>query len=483
MPTATVTSIDIAKSNHSFSEIDKLFALQKKHALQLRKSTYKQRMQKLERFETVFKNSYQKIYASAKADYGKTETEVDLTEIFAVIAELKHAKRHLKKWMKPKRVLPTKASIGTSAKIVKEPKGVCLVISPWNYPFNLTFGPMVMAIAAGNTVMIKPSEMTPNMSGVIREIVEEAFEPNEACVIEGEVAVSTHLTSLPFDHIFFTGSPAVGKIVMAAAAKNLTSVTLELGGKSPTIVDKTANIKTAARNIAWGKFANNGQTCIAPDYLFVHESVKDEFLKEFKANVQKLYGRDEAIEANTDYCRIVNTRHFNRINNLLEDAVSQGAKKVVGGLKNPETNFIAPTVLDDVAPASNILVEEIFGPLLPVMSYTKIEHVIDYINERPKPLALYVYSKDNQTIDKVLTETSSGDACINHNLVQFLHLNLPFGGINNSGIGKSHGDHGFMAFSHERSVLRDRFSTTHMFFPPYNNKVKKLVKSAVKYFT
>jgi len=229
------------------------------------------------------------------------------------MSELKHTKRHLKKWMKAKRVLPTKSSFGTSAKIVKEPKGVCLVVSPWNYPYNLSFGPMITALAAGNTVIIKPSEMTPNMSKVINEIVTEVYEPHEVSVVEGEVDVSSYLTSLPFDHIFFTGSPAVGKIVMAAAAKHLTSVTLELGGKSPTIVDATANLKKAARNIAWGKFTNNGQTCIAPDYLFVHESVKAEFLDELKQNIQKLYGSKDSVESNSDYCRIVNARHHQRI--------------------------------------------------------------------------------------------------------------------------------------------------------------------------
>ncbi|MBT8141004.1 MAG: aldehyde dehydrogenase family protein [Gammaproteobacteria bacterium] len=469
--------------NSSLAEIDRIFALQQNQAIKLRTSTYKDRLALLNRFETVFNNAKQKMYDAAFADYGKTEAEVDLTEIFAVTAELKHTKRHLKKWMKPQKVRPTLASLGTQAKIIKEPKGVCLVISPWNYPYNLSFGPMLTALAAGNTVMLKPSELTPNMSRVIREIVEESFSPEMVSVFEGDVDVAAHLTNLPFDHIFFTGSPAVGKIVMGAAAKHLTSVTLELGGKSPTIVDQSADIKKAARNISWGKFANNGQTCIAPDYLFVHDAVKDEFISEFKHNLQKLYGDSEKIQENPDYCRIVNNRHFNRVNNILEDAIENGATLINGGQKDAATNFIAPTVLSDVTPESKILQEEIFGPLLPIMSYSDIKQVVDYINDKPKPLALYVYSKDNAVINKVLSETSSGDACINHNMVQFLHLNLPFGGVNNSGIGKAHGDYGFKAFSHERSVLRDRFSTTHMFFPPYKNSVKKMIKQAIKYFT
>ena len=463
--------------------IDKVFAAQQKHALELRKSTYKQRLDLLKRFETVFNRSHDKLYAAAKADYGKTEAEVDLTEILAVRSELAHIKSNLKRWMRPKKVMPTLSTFGTSSKIMYEPKGVCLVISPWNYPYNLTFGPMLTAIAAGNTVMIKPSEMTPNMSTAMREIIEECFDSHQVAVFEGDYTVSEHLTSLPLDHIFFTGSPAVGKIIMTAAAKHLTSVTLELGGKSPTIVDETANLKKAARNTVWGKFTNNGQTCIAPDYLFVHESVKDEFVGLLKENIQSLYGDKAEIKANPDYCRIVNQRHFNRVNGLLENAVEKGASIINGGLTDASQNFITPTVLDNVDTDSKILEEEIFGPLLPVMSYKNLDEVIAYINAKPKPLALYVYSSDNSNIDKVLTETSSGDAVINHNLLQFLHPNLPFGGVNNSGIGKAHADYGFIAFSHERSVLRDRFSTTHMFYPPYTPKVKKMIKQTIKLLT
>ncbi len=468
---------------NSNESINKVFAAQQKHALELRKSTYKERLAILKRFETVFNNSHDKLYAAANADYGKTEAEVDLSEIFAIRTELAHIKSNLKRWMRPKKVLPTLTTFGTSSKIVIEPKGVCLVISPWNYPYNLTFGPMLTAIAAGNTVIIKPSELTPNMSAVMRELIEETFETHEVAIFEGDYTVSEHLTSLPFDHIFFTGSPGVGKIVMAAAAKHLTSVTLELGGKSPTIVDETANLKKAARNTVWGKFTNNGQTCIAPDYLFVHESVKDTFVELLKENIQSLYGDKEAIKANPDYCRIVNARHFERVNGLLNNAVEKGASLINGGLTDSSQNFIAPTVLDNVAQDSKILEEEIFGPLLPVMTYTNLDEVISYINAKPKPLALYIYSSNNSNIDKVLTETSSGDAVINHNMLQFLHPNLPFGGVNNSGIGKAHADYGFKAFSHERSVLRDRFSTTHMFYPPYTPKVKKMIKQTIKLLT
>lgn len=465
------------------NQIDDVFARQQRYALELRKSDYKQRLAVLDRFEQAFRESEEKIYQSAADDFSKPQAEVDMSEIMAVLAELKHVRKNLKKWMKPVSVMPTASMIGTSSKIVKEPKGVTLVVSPWNYPFNLTFGPMIWSIAAGNTVIIKPSEMTPNMSAVIADIVERAFRPEEVSLFQGEADVASYLTALPFDHIFFTGSPAVGKYVMAAAAKNLTSVTLELGGKSPVIVDKSVNIKKAVQSIAWGKFSNNGQTCIAPDYLYVHESVKDQFVRELTACVEKQYGLGNNAKDNGDYCKVVNTSHYNRINRLLEDAKSQGGKLITGGQIDDAGRFIAPTLIEGMASDSAIMEEEIFGPLLPVITFSNIEEVIDVVNSKPKPLALYIYSTDKRNIDKVLCETSAGDTCVNQTMMHFLHHNLPFGGVNNSGIGKSGGVWGFNAFTHERSVLNDKFSSASMLHPPYTPKVRKLIKMAIKMTT
>lgn len=465
------------------NQIDDVFARQQCYALELRKSDCKQRLAVLDRFEQAFRESEEKIYQSAADDFSKPQAEVDMSEIMAVLAELKHVRKNLKKWMKPVSVMPTASMIGTSSKIVKEPKGVTLVVSPWNYPFNLTFGPMIWSIAAGNTVIIKPSEMTPNMSAVIADIVERAFRPEEVSLFQGEADVASYLTALPFDHIFFTGSPAVGKHVMAAAAKNLTSVTLELGGKSPVIVDKSVNIKKAVQSIAWGKFSNNGQTCIAPDYLYVHESVKDQFVRELTACVEKQYGLGNNAKDNGDYCKVVNTSHYNRINRLLEDAKSQGGKLITGGQIDDAGRFIAPTLIEGMASDSAIMEEEIFGPLLPVITFSNIEEVIDVVNSKPKPLALYIYSTDKRNIDKVLCETSAGDTCVNQTMMHFLHHNLPFGGVNNSGIGKSGGVWGFNAFTHERSVLNDKFSSASMLHPPYTPKVRKLIKMAIKMTT
>ena len=465
------------------NQIDDVFARQQCYALELRKSDCKQRLAVLDRFEQAFRESEEKIYQSAADDFSKPQAEVDMSEIMAVLAELKHVRKNLKKWMKPVSVMPTASMIGTSSKIVKEPKGVTLVVSPWNYPFNLTFGPMIWSIAAGNTVIIKPSEMTPNMSAVIADIVERAFRPEEVSLFQGEADVASYLTALPFDHIFFTGSPAVGKHVMAAAAKNLTSVTLELGGKSPVIVDKSVNIKKAVQSIAWGKFSNNGQTCIAPDYLYVHESVKDQFVRELTACVEKQYGLGNNAKDNGDYCKVVNTSHYNRINRLLDDAKSKGGKLITGGQIDDAGRFIAPTLIEGMASNSAIMEEEIFGPLLPVITFSNIEEVIDVVNSKPKPLALYIYSTDKRNIDKVLCETSAGDTCVNQTMMHFLHHNLPFGGVNNSGIGKSGGVWGFNAFTHERSVLNDKFSSASLLHPPYTPKVRKLIKMAIKMTT
>jgi aldehyde dehydrogenase (NAD+) len=460
--------------------IDKVFAEQKCYALELRKSDYRQRLAVLARFEQAFNDAGDKIYAAAAADFGKPEAEVAMAEIMPVLGELKHVRKSLKGWMKPDSVWPTLTTFGTKSKIVKEPKGVTLVVSPWNYPFNLTFGPMIWSIAAGNTVIIKPSEMTPNMSKVISEIVSEAFRPEEVALFEGKADVASYLTSLPFDHIFFTGSPAVGKHVMAAAARNLTSVTLELGGKSPVIIDKSANIKKTVGSIAWGKFTNNGQTCIAPDYLYIHESIKDEVVAEMTACVEKQYGLGSDARDNDDYCQVVNTAHHGRISALIKDAKANGGKVIIGGEMVKAGRFIAPTMIEGMSEDSAIMQEEIFGPVLPIITFSDLDEVVAYVNNKPKPLALYIYAQDDKAINKVLQETSAGDTCVNQTMMHFLHQNLPFGGVNNSGIGKSGGVWGFRAFTHERSVLEEKFSAASMLHPPYTPKVLKMIKQTMR---
>ena len=383
--------------------------------------------------------------------------------------------------MRPKRVAASIGVWGTRSYVRPEPKGVCLIIAPWNYPLNLALGPLVSALAAGNGAIIKPSEMTPHTSKVIANIVAETFPPDLVSVIEGDAAVAQKLLALPFDHIFFTGSPAVGKLVMEAAARNLSSVTLELGGKSPTIVGPDANIKKAARYIVWGKFANNGQTCIAPDHVFVHRSIAAPFNEALKQQIGRIYGKTpEARQSTPDYCRIVNARHFQRVSSLIEDAKSKGANVFEGGITDAEENFIAPTLIANMSSDMDISREELFGPILPVIEFDDIDSVINKINDNPKPLALYVFDQNKSFVRNIIERTSSGAAGINLTVVHFLHPDLPFGGVNNSGIGASHGEYGFRAFSHEKALMEDKHSLIHLLFPPYTRWVRRLIDAAVR---
>jgi len=459
--------------------IKEVFDAQAATALRLRSSNAKERVAKIRKLRDAVIAHKEDWYRAAYLDFKKPQGEVDLAEILPVCVEANHAIRHLKKWMKPTRVWPTMLTLGMRSHIQYIPRGRCLIIGPFNYPVNLTLGPLVSAIAAGNTAILKPSELTPHLSGLICKVVREVFTEDEVAIFEGEADISQALLELPFDHIFFTGSPAIGKYVMGAAAKNLTSITLELGGKSPTIIDETANLKLAAMNVMWAKFANAGQTCIAPDYVFVHESVKDKWVEYCRDQLTKAYGAtlDEQ-KSSSHLAHIVNARHTTRIKALLDDAQTSGARVLTGGGSSQDDCFVQPTLLDQVPENARIMEEEIFGPLLPVIAYRNLDEVIAHINKGHKPLALYIYSHKNANIDKVLSKTVSGGACVNHALMQFLHGNLPFGGINNSGIGNAHGHYGFKAFSHERAVVRTQFSLAVTLFKA--GEVPLLIRKALK---
>ncbi|MGJ8668061.1 MAG: aldehyde dehydrogenase family protein [Oceanococcus sp.] len=457
----------------SSSEIDRIFALQERKAFSLRHSNKTERLNKLKALRKVILARREAIQQACFADFKKPSTEVDLAEITPLLAEIKHAEKHLGRWMKPAAVRPTMLMFGSKTRIRHEPKGRSLIIAPWNYPINLTLMPLVSAVAAGCTAIIKPSELTPHCSALLNEIIQSVFSEDEVAVLQGEVAVASALLALPFEHIFFTGSPAVGRLVMAAAAQHLSSVTLELGGKSPVIVDNSADIQKAAKSIMWGKFSNCGQTCIAPDYLYVHEQVKDKFLKECKATLNNAYGDDA--RKSPDYARIVNDRHFGRIKSLINEALDKGAGLYSGGDTDASDNFIAPTLLTDIPEDCRIMQDEIFGPVLPILSFNDIDQVISHINARPKPLALYIYSKNPRRVESVLRSTSAGGSCVNQCVMQYLHMNAPFGGVNNSGIGNSHGFWGFKAFSHERTVVANQFSLSHWLAPPYTDFVKRML--------
>lgn len=466
------------------AEMQRVFALQQKTALKWRHSTAQERIERIQRLKDSVQAHEQAIYDALYQDLRKPEAEADLAEMMVVMQDAKHAIAELKHWMKPVRVPATKALRGTFSKITYEPKGVCLIIAPWNFPVNLMLGPLISALAAGNTAILKPSEMTPATSAVIQAIIDDSFNEDEVAVFQGAAETSQALLELKFDHCFFTGSPQVGKIVMGACAKNLTSITLELGGKSPAVLDSTVNMKDAAGSLAFGKCSNAGQICIAPDYMLLEKSAQEDFVREYDAVLKKRYGETAAEQKSSpDYTRIINRNHVQRIQALIDDAVAKGARIAVGGEVDIDDRYIQPTVLVDVPRDARILEEEIFGPVLPIITWENEQEAIDYINAGEKPLALYVYSKNDKRINNVLASTSSGDAAINTCLVQFLNHNVPFGGANNSGIGNSHGIHGFKAFSHERGVVRDRFAMTQLFSAPYTPFVKKLIKFAVRWMT
>jgi aldehyde dehydrogenase (NAD+) len=460
--------------------VQRAFFKQADTAIRLRQSTAAERIAKLQKLKERLLAHSDDIIAAGFADFGKPPAEVELAEILPIVAEVSDVIRKLKGWMKPKKVWPSRFMFGTSSHIKYEPKGRVLIMSPWNYPVNLTMSPLISAIAAGNTVIIKTSEMTPHFSAVIAKIVRETFEETEAVVFEGDASVAEALLKLPFDHIFFTGSPAVGKLVMTAAAKNLTSVTLELGGKSPTIIDDSADLAAAAQNISWSKFTNNGQTCIAPDHVYVHAAVKDAFIKHCIDVLDNAYGKEAERIESPHLCRMVNHLHLLRVKGLLDDAKARGAHIITGGQYDEAKRFIAPTLIEGIPDEAKIMSEEIFGPLLPIISFTELDSVIAKINADPKPLALYVWSNNKDNIKKVMQQTSSGGACINHSAVHGSHGNLPFGGVNNSGMGSSHGHFGFLAFSHERAVLKSVINLAKVFYPPYSDEKRKKIATFIK---
>jgi len=463
------------------AEIQRVFDAQLATSLAWRSSTAAERIARLKKLRDAMMARRDEFYKAFDLDYHKPPSEVEGTEFMPVLDEIRHACGDLKSWMKPKRVWPTMATGGTSAWIEAQPRGRCLIIAPWNFPLNLCFGPLVSALAAGNTVILKPSEMTPNVSSVMVSIIREVFPDNEVAIFEGALPTSQALLALPFDHIFFTGSPAVGKVVMAAAAKHLTSVTLELGGKSPVIIDETADLKMAAETLMWGKLANCGQICVAPDHVHVHASVKDAFVAECRRVITERYGADLAAQkASPHFARVINQRHTQRIAGLIDDARSRGAKAVIGGDYDVAMSFVAPTLLENIPAEASIMSEEIFGPVLPVLPFTDLDQVIRAINAQPKPLALYIWSTNSARTRRIITETSSGGVAINHCVLHYAHGNLPFGGVNNSGIGNAHGVFGFKAFSHERAVLKSwPIMVAKLFFPPYDGYKAKLIRLIV----
>jgi len=469
-----VASIEPLHRDVSRDRIDRVYEAQQRARARVAATTARERIAKIRRLHDALLAHRDDIRAALWADYRKPAAEVDLSEIFPVVQEARFAARRLKKWMKPRRVATPLALFGSRSRIVYEPKGVVLIIAPWNFPFNLTLGPLVSAVAAGNCAVLKPSEMTPNATACMTRILAEVFDEDEVAVVEGDASVAEALLRKKWDHIFFTGSPRIGQIVMKAAAEHLTPVTLELGGKSPAIIDRTADLDEAAKKIAWGKVFNSGQICIAPDYLLVDESIRAPF-------VEKLRHALEEISSDGSRGWLVNASHAGRIKHLFDDAVKHGANVVAGGTFRDRD--VPPVVLEGTPESAHLMQQEIFGPLLPMQTYRDIGEALQTIAAREKPLVLYLFSRARAVKERVLRETSAGGTVMNDTLIHFYQLNLPFGGIGHSGMGKAHGRFGFEAFSNARGILEQplKFSGIQLMYPPYTKLKQKLIDFTVRW--
>lgn len=427
----------------------------------------------LDQMEAMLRENSDRFASALHSDLGKAETESWITEIGFTISDIEHNRSHLAKWSKPRKVKVPIAFQPGSARIVPEPKGVVLIIAPWNYPLQLLLAPMAAAIAAGNGVVAKPSELAPATSEALVELCAKYLDTEAVRVVAGAVEESTALLEQQWDHIFFTGGTKVGKIVMRAAAEHLTPVTLELGGKSPAIVASDADIKVTANRIAWGKFLNSGQTCIAPDYVLVERSQRDKLIEALGSSIENFYGSDP--HKSDAYGRIINNDHFARIRGLMSG--DDAGSVAIGGTSDAGDKFIAPTVLVDSSPESDVMNEEIFGPVLPVLTVESVDEAIEFVNQRPKPLALYVFSESDETSDHVIATTSSGGVSVNGTVLHIGPPELPFGGIGPSGMGAYHGQAGFETFSHLKSVYDKRTKPDlPILYPPYTGLKERIIK-------
>lgn len=428
------------------------------------------RKKQLIKLKEMITDNESRILAALRDDLNKSDMEGYLTEVGFVLNELDYMIKRLERFASPKAVKTPIAYFSSKSYIMSEPYGVVLILSPWNYPFQLTMAPLVGAIAAGNCVIIKPSEHSPHTTALIDELITEFFDERYIKVIQGEIPQTQVLLKEKFDYIFFTGGTSVGKIVMESAARHLTPVTLELGGKSPCIVEGDVDVELTAKRIAWGKFLNAGQTCVAPDYLLVHSNIKEAFLDALRMVIHDFYDGDP--KESKHYARIINEKHFDRLLGLLD-----GGDIVLGGEVDRGELYIAPTILDNVKSDHKLMDEEIFGPLLPIITYTHIEEAVEFIMDRPKPLALYLFTEDREKKSYVLKNTSSGGVCINDTVIHMTTKWLPFGGVGDSGMGRYHGKASFDTFSNKKSVLESGFTfDTSQRYPPYNTEFEKMKK-------
>ena len=475
--TAAAQTPEAAKSATA-NDLDLTLARIRAAARQAGVPSYESRIESLDKLERALRKRKDGIALAIARDFGnRSKHETYVAEIFVLLGEIRHARQHLRDWMDPEERETSFEFMPATCRILHQPLGVIGIISPWNYPVSLAIGPLIAALAAGNRAMIKPSELVPETSELLRDLVADAFPADEVCVVTGGAEVGEAFSKLPFDHLVFTGSTRVGKIVMRAASENLVPVTLELGGKSPTIVGTDFNTRVAAERIMAGKTYNAGQTCIAPDYVMLPVASRDAFVEACKASVTKLF---PTLEKNPDYTSVVNDKHFARVRSYVDDAKTRGARIVecnpAAELIDPTSRKMAPTLVLDPTDEMLCMQEEIFGPVLPILTYTRLEEAIAYVNAHPRPLALYYFGHDRETIDRVLAETISGGVSINETMMHFAQQDLPFGGVGPSGMGAYHAKEGFMAFSKHKPVFhQSRINARAFLLPPYGKLADRLL--------
>lgn len=466
MSEAVIENTSLAKQEELYNQQKAFFASQQT-------KPYKFRKEQLKKLKKLIQENEAAIIKALRQDFGKHAFETYVTEIGVVYEEINEALKNLSQWMRPKRVSTSILHFPSSSKVYYQPKGVCLIIGPWNYPFNLLLSPIVAAIAAGNTCMIKPPEETPHTSRLIQEMISKNFDSGYLAVVmgEGKTVVPQLMENLRFDHIFFTGSVPVGKIIAKMAAEKLVPTTLELGGKSPCIVDKSANLEVAAKRIAFSKMVNAGQTCVAPDYLLVHESIEDEFQDELRAALMTFYGSLSPTESPA-LAQIINEKRYQTLKGYLKEG-----RRTFGGTFDDSKRKIAPTLITDITEEDKLFHEEVFGPIMPVFIYKTDKEAMNLIAKNPNPLALYIYTNDEKVSKKFIQEVPFGGGCVNNGLVHLANTELPFGGIGNSGQGNYHGKAGFMTFSHQKSILKTAtWFDLNQKYPPYGSFIMKIVK-------
>ncbi len=449
----------------------------------VRASTASERVEKLLRMKKWILRQSDAICRAEFDDFRKPFSETLATDIKVVLNEIDHAAQNMRFWMRPRRVPAPFLLFGSRSRVEYQSKGVVLILGAWNYPFNLSVGPLVSAVAAGNCVILKPSEWALQTAEIVHALVREVFPENEVSVQCGGPDVAEALLKLPFDHVFFTGSPEIGKKVMAAAAQNLSGVTLELGGQNPAVVDRSANLKDTAEKIIWGELLNAGQSCVSPNHIFVHRDVETSFISELLRAYHKQVGKANA-RHNPDLGRMINRRHYDRVLNAIRQTIDKGSEIVLTGDHDPDDCFIHPTIVRNVSPDAPLVTEEIFGPVIALLPYRDEQEIVDHIRRHGHPLCLYLFTRRKKWARQIIDATSSGLVAINETTVPFFHSELPFGGLGRSGFGRSHGHAGFLAFSNERSVYSQRSwtSTIKLIYPPYTPFVKRLIRWIVRYF-